>query len=485
MRNILAEFVTQGSRRPVVFPKKAKDSKSIKCVRIKRFKRTQDAKLILNDFEVTASTEDAKPCPLFEEYGSEHFLLLQFDKSCRQSVIDKVVKSGLWVKVDGEVAKTHYKFFGHTPTQLRNTSCLLHSTDLERKYGTHEQIISKFGTFSMNNVSKKAARIGLLLSTAKPAVLLDDSQVIEIEDVKHKVTGFNFTDGCGLISPEIAAKINDQYELKYRQQYEQQVYKFPSVYQIRFKGCKGILVLHTTLTNKIALRESLIKFTWNPEKKQNWLRIVEEKDAGGRNAPAVSFPNCYSSINVQFIRLLSALGVPDDVFLRKLDTYFEELSRILQDQEVQVRHLCANRRYDMAERILTTKSVDDETLKELKHYQMVCRMYKPRTTQMHSRYNQTKEDKIKVKVPLDQSRLVFGVADISGKLEYGCCYFQPTIRGKPTVLEGVRVVVAKNPSYHVGDIRVLECVNIPECRYLVDCLVFPVNGQSYLQTDTI
>jgi len=473
MRKILAEFVPEMAddvkQRPnckfLVFPKESKNSESMKCVRIKRFRQTYDEKLILGDFEIIALTQPTKPCPLYEEYGSKHFLLMEFPKSCRQTVVKEVVMSGLWVK-ENAAKKTHYKFFGHSPTQLRNRHCVFYSTDLEWQYGSYEQIISEFGTFNMTNVSKRAARIGLLLSTATRAIQLDDTQIEKDKDIEHN--GFIFTDGCGRISPDIAAKI-DVYPFKY--QYEKQVHQFPSVYQIRFKGCKGILMLDETLTNKIKLRNSLIKFDWNPEKKVNWLRIVED-------GKAVSFPNAYSFLNTQFIRLLSALGVPDEAFLRKLDTYFEELSRILHDQEVQVRYLCAYRRYDLAERILATNSVDKETLTELKRYQMTCHMHKPTTSQStHSFSDQTKEEKIKIKFPLDQCRLVFGVADTSKKLEYGCCYFQPTIRGKPTVLDGDQVIVAKSPSYHVGDIRVLKCVNIPECRHLVDCLVFPVNGQ--------
>ena len=466
MRQILAQFVTADDRKPVIFPKDCNNSEFMKCVRIKRFQQTKDAEQVLQDFEVIALREYTKPCPLYEEYGSEHFLLLQFEKSCRQTVMEKVIKSGLLVTV-GEATVTRYMFFGHSPTQLRNRHCVFYSSELKRMYGSYEQIISRFGTFDMINVSKRAARIGLLLSTSKKAVLLDDTQVESEEDIEHD--GFNFTDGCGLISPDIAAQITG-YPFEY--QYENQVYPFPSVYQIRFKGCKGILMLDPTLADKIAIRNSLVKFKWNKERTQNWLRIVED-------GKAVSFPNCYSFLHTQFIRLLAALGVPDDAFLRKLDTYFGELSRILHDQEVQVRYLCAYRRYDLAERILTTSIVDGETLEVLKHYQMTCKMQKPRTRQFVGSFNDKtggERKATKVKFPLDQSRLVFGVADTSRKLEYGCCYFQPTIRGKPTVLEGNQVVVAKSPTYHVGDIRVLRCVNVPECSHLVDCLVFPVNG---------
>jgi len=477
MRNILAYFVREdggegrnGRPRCVLFPKEFNDNGRLKCIRIKRFQPTGNAGLILKDFEIFAVGEEHAPCPLYEEYGLEHFLVVQFEKSCRQDVVKKVVMSGFWVKIEDETTATHFKFFGHSPTQLRSRQCAFYSTYLERQFGPYENLISKFGNFEMKNVSKRAARIGLLLSTATPAVKLDDDlkQVTVIEDIEHD--NFNFTDGCGLMSYDIAAEIKKDAVYPFKYQYEKQVPEFPSVYQIRFKGCKGILMLDETLTNQIALRKSMIKFDWNPEKKQNWLRIVE-------HGKAVSFPNSYSFLNLQFIRLLSALGVPDEVFLKKLDTYFEELARILVDEEVQVRYLCAYKRYDLAERILTTHCVDDETRRELKRCQATGQMQKPRTNQPKYKFSdQTKTEKITIKLPLDMSRLVFGVADTSSKLEYGCCYFQPTIRGTPTVLEGLQVVVAKSPSYHVGDIRVLNCVNIPECRHLVDCLVFPVNG---------
>jgi len=479
MRKILADFVAEDdrqrqrpNRRPryILFKKEVKDNQSLKCVRIKRFQPTPNARLVLKDFEIFAVGEKLAPCPLYEEYGPEHFLLVQFEKSCRRAVVEKVTKSGFWVKVEDETTATHYKFFGHSPTQLRSRQCVFYSTDLETQFGSYEDIISKFGKFDMKNVSKRASRIGLLLSTAKPAVLLDDElgQVDVIEDIEHD--NFNFTDGCGLVSYDIAAQIQRSGVYPFKYQYEKQEPKFPSVYQIRFKGCKGTLMLDKTLTNKIALRKSMIKFAWNPEMKKNPLRIVED-------GKAVSFPNSYSSLNLQFIRLLSALGVPDDAFLKKLDTYFRELSRLLDDEEVQVRYLCAYRRYDLAERVLTTHRLDDETMRELRRCQATGQMQKPRTNQPTRKFgDQADTEKIRIKLPLDQSRLVFGVADTSRKLEDGCCYFQPTMRGTPTVLEGVRVIVAKSPSYHVGDIRVLMCVNIPECRHLVDCLVFPVNG---------
>jgi len=42
------------------------------------------------------------------------------------------------------------------------------------------------------------------------------------------------------------------------------------------------------------------------------------------------------------------------------------------------------------------------------------------------------------------------------------------------------VVVAKNPCVHPGDVRVLQAVDIPSLRHMVNCLVFPQEGHRYV-----
>ncbi|KAG2500164.1 hypothetical protein HYH03_001746 [Edaphochlamys debaryana] len=91
----------------------------------------------------------------------------------------------------------------------------------------------------------------------------------------------------------------------------------------------------------------------------------------------------------------------------------------------------------------------------------------------------------RIRVRLDKSRRVFGVADPS--LEYpaadggrplqpGQCFFQPLVDGVPTSLLGGHVIMIRNPCYDVGDVRVLKVVDCPACAHLVDVLVLPVRG---------
>lgn len=39
-----------------------------------------------------------------------------------------------------------------------------------------------------------------------------------------------------------------------------------------------------------------------------------------------------------------------------------------------------------------------------------------------------------------------------------------------------KVVITKNPCFHPGDLRILEAVDIPGLRHMVDCIVFPQCG---------
>jgi hypothetical protein len=51
-----------------------------------------------------------------------------------------------------------------------------------------------------------------------------------------------------------------------------------------------------------------------------------------------------------------------------------------------------------------------------------------------------------------------------------------------TILKG-KIAVAKNPCMHPGDIRVLNAVDKPHLRHLVNCIVFPSKGNDKFYFD--
>jgi RNA-dependent RNA polymerase len=57
--------------------------------------------------------------------------------------------------------------------------------------------------------------------------------------------GYNFSDGGGLISSELADRVADI--LKSKGRLNSQLKTNPCAYQLRFGGCKGVLVLYPGL----------------------------------------------------------------------------------------------------------------------------------------------------------------------------------------------------------------------------------------------
>ena len=146
----------------------------------------------------------------------------------------------------------HYNFYGHSNSQLKSKTCFLFSDSRENI----SKKVSELGEFSnIKTVAKKAKRIGLLFSTAEMAIELQPDRCEDISDVISK--DYIFTDGCGLISVHLAKLLVKQADIKYRNQRY-----LPSVYQIRYRGYKGVLMLEPTLKGQILVkfRDSMKKF---------------------------------------------------------------------------------------------------------------------------------------------------------------------------------------------------------------------------------
>jgi hypothetical protein len=135
-----------------------------------------------------------------------------------------------------------YLFCGHSNSQLKSRSCFLYAADSHEEV---EDLINSYGNFaSIPYVEKRAKRIGLLFSNSNVTCELDPSETRDILDVERG--GHIFTDGCGLISESFARKLVGDHKKKLNPpelfQNHSSVY-IPSVFQIRYKGYKGILVV--------------------------------------------------------------------------------------------------------------------------------------------------------------------------------------------------------------------------------------------------
>ncbi|CAO2183807.1 unnamed protein product [Urochloa humidicola] len=99
----------------------------------------------------------------------------------------------------------------------------------------------------------------------------------------------------------------------------------------------------------------------------------------------------------------------------------------------------------------------------------------------------------KTRIFVPKGRWLMGCLDELGILEQGQCFIRASspslnnclVKHGPRFSSGNKnaetivgtVVMAKNPCLHPGDVRILEAVDVPELHHLVDCLVFPKNGE--------
>ncbi|CAM1154444.1 Uncharacterised protein g11233 [Pycnogonum litorale] len=391
---------------------------------------------------------------LMREYGSDPFLVLDVE-FCPEKTLKPMLADGVLVRMENSVKIKIYKFFGHSPNQLRNRTCVLYDTEKLDFNG----VIRKFGNFNaIHNVAKRANRIGLLLATAQPILDLTQDEFEVTRDIEFN--SYNFTDGCGFISYETAKDIAKYLEIDFR--YLEQKWKVPSVFEIQFRGYKGLLALNPKLGEnqdskiRIQVRQSLKKFFWT-KRGPSPLCVV-----GG--STGVSRPYSHCALDMGLVRHLSALGVPQSVFLSKQKACFDELKKLMSNWWLLIKYLSLDPQYyNLVDRLLATSQIDDETSTALKKIRSeagrrMAGIGEPLT------------------IPIERSRKVYGVCDPTGYLQPGCCFFQPTISGRPRSLNGTKVFVAKIPCHNPGDIRVLTCVNSSGCDHLVDCVVFPVQG---------
>lgn len=74
----------------------------------------------------------------------------------------------------------------------------------------------------------------------------------------------------------------------------------------------------------------------------------------------------------------------------------------------------------------------------------------------------TAESQDKLRIQVDQSRVVFGVADSVDALQYGQCFFQPTMDNQPQVFSDTYLLVVSQLSFACA-----ECLSLAEAPKLI------------------
>ncbi|KAK4548396.1 hypothetical protein RGQ29_032800 [Quercus rubra] len=350
-----------------------------------------------------------------------------------------------------------FEFLAFSSSQLRENSMWMFASRNGRNAG---DIRKWMGIFcQIRNVAKYAARLGQSFGSSTETLSVDKHEIEIIPDVEVVQDGvkYVFSDGIGKISSEFAKKVALKCSCKGHT---------PSAFQIRYGGYKGVVAVDPTSSVKLSLRKSMSKY----ESENTKLDVLAY----------TKFQPCF--LNRQLITLLSTLGVEDYVFEKKQKEAVEQLDAILTDP------LRAQEALD-----LMSPGENTNVLKEI----LMCG-YRPDSEPFLSMMLQTfrasklLELRTKTRIFIPDGRAMMGCLDETRTLEYGQVFVQFSSNklrqlhndfsmcsssgsDQRFVLKG-KIVVAKNPCLHPGDVRVLMAVNVSALHHMVDCVVFPQKG---------
>ncbi|KAI5062092.1 hypothetical protein GOP47_0022631 [Adiantum capillus-veneris] len=355
-----------------------------------------------------------------------------------------------------------FEFLAFSTSQLRENSAWMFSANAR---ATADSIRSWMGDFlEIRNVAKCAARMGQSFSSSTKSLDVLQNERENIPDVWDVAKTYCFSDGIGKISTNFATRVAKKCKLR----------DVPSMYQIRYGGYKGVVAVDPRSRYKLSLRPSMCMFSSSQISLDilNWSRVLP------------------SYLNREIITLLSTLGVGDSIFERMQTKVMQNLDMMLSNTEV-------------ALDVIQSFNGDSETNQIM--IEMLTGGFLPDTEPFLIRMlrafraYQLMNLRKKTRIFVSKGRLLMGCLDETRTLNYGQVYISvsQSSRGhvsiddglNPETINGInnvpqtaciikgRVIVAKNPCVHPGDVRVLTAVDVPALRHLVDCVVFPQKGR--------
>lgn len=358
------------------------------------------------------------------------------------------------------IGDRHYEFLAFGNSQVREHGAYFIAP---LPHFSAQRIRDWMGMFKdIKSVALYASRLGQCFSTTR-AIRGSKVEIKTLKDVK--VDKFCFTDGVGKISAFLAQLAALELGI------DQSATGAPSVYQFRLGGCKGVLAVSPDAKmREIYIRPSQYKF---PAKHEG-LEIIRWSQFAA------------ASLNRQLILILSALGVPDHTFIQKLKKQLSKLGRAMKEEKIAL--------------ALLQKDVDANQMTLTIAGMILDGFFASREPFMTSllrlwRAWSIKYLKEKARILINDGALLLGCTDETGQLKGHFASSQkmatpddkeaslPEIfvqlsKGqddKPQVIKGP-MLLARNPSLHPGDIRVVRGVDVPQLHHLKDVVVFPQNG---------
>lgn len=365
------------------------------------------------------------------------------------------------------IGKRRYEFLAFGNSQFREHSAYFFAPKPE---WDADNIRINMGTFRhIQEVAKNAARVGQCFSTTR-AVRGMKVMIKKVEDVSVQYNGkpLIFTDGVGKISLFLAQMISS--EFGYPNAFDDP----PSVFQFRLGGCKGILaVAPGAVATEVYIRESQYKFPAMHE---------------GLEVIRASF-FATATLNRQIILVLTALGVPDRVFLKMQQNILADFEVAMRDNMVALRLLQKNIDANQMTLVIASMVLDGFMSSTEPFMMSVLQLWRAWTIKFL---------KEKARIFVENGAFLFGCIDetltLKGHVELKdpdevlsraqrlaalpeifLRISDPSNKGVYRVVEGV-CILARNPSLHPGDVRIVRAVDVPGLYHLKNVVVLPCTG---------
>lgn len=337
------------------------------------------------------------------------------------------------------LSNLHFEFFCYSQSQFRSMGCWLVTNP--------DEILKLTGDYSnIKIIAKYGARVGQTLTSTTKTIRIHEDNIFDIPECTGN-TNYVFSDGVGTITEDLAEKISRKLGLD----------NIPAAFQGRFLGCKGVwTVLFGDFSTKICIRPSQKKFEKLPEGDNQRFEVCGYS----------KFIKSY--LNRQIILLLSALGIEDEVFIKKLYAYRNRLE-------------------------------DEKFILSLIHYDewnsMFMKMHLSGVNRTNDRLVRSivsankeilyRDLKKKARIYIEEGAYVTGIMDEFGILNYGEAFLHVKTETINMIVDK-SCPVAKCPCLHPGDIRVLNFKkfdpNDPETKkYQIfesyeNVIIFPQKG---------
>ncbi|KKA26661.1 hypothetical protein TD95_001628 [Thielaviopsis punctulata] len=360
------------------------------------------------------------------------------------------------IQIGGRV----FSFLGFSHSSLRSHSAWFTAPFFHRESNTlqtHIDIIRNLGNFSdIRTPARCAARIGQAFSETPFSVSLGENDIkyCYIPDLKSPDGKRVFSDGVGSISYDAVEVIWNNIPNNE---------SFPTCFQVRWGGAKGMLALDARLSGKVICvrKESMVKF------ESTDIHELEICDMASRPLRLV--------LNRQIIKILEDMGVPNEWFidiqageieaLRTVTSDPYNTSSFLQDQLI-------GRRIQLSSFIRKLHNLGINYLQDI---------FMRRVVEM-AVLRELRLLKNKARIPIRKGVTLFGIVDETGFLEPHEVYVaidKPYLDMFDDYPAAGRLLVTRSPALHPGDIQGAVQKTPPEghpLRELTNCIVFSQRG---------